>query len=459
MKRFTLLYLFLFFILGSSFGQLKPQIKPLPKKTRLLFVLDGSGSMRANWEGKTRMQIAKKALSNIVDSLKVNKNVELGLRVYGHQFDRKYQNCQDSKLEVSFGANSHDNIINKLKTIQPQGVTPISISLEKAANDFPKDPNYRNVIIIITDGLESCGGDPCAVSQALQKKHIFLQPFIVGIGMTNKDAKQFDCLGTFYNAKSVKQFSGILSNIVSHSLSAVNVRIDLLDINKKATETNVNVQFVNSLTGQTEYDFIHYIKNGKPDIFEVDPVITYDIVVNTTPKVIKKNVRFPKKGLNVVKINTPQGSLQFNQGSHQQYKQLLGIVKKAGSNEILHHFMIGEVVPLIVGEYDIEIMTIPRIKKRVKIQQSRLNKIQLKTPGILNITDSFKGFGSIYKINPNGNEEWVLNLPKKSVNLSTAMQPGNFKVVVRSANAEGVIYTITKKFTINPGASTRVRLL
>ena len=257
-KHFILRSLLLF-IVCSVVGQIKPQIKPLPKKTRLLFVLDGSGSMRANWEGKTRMQIAKRALSKIVDSLKINKNVELGLRVYGHQFDRKHQNCQDSKLEVPFGENSHTNIISKLKTIVPQGVTPISISLEKAANDFPKDPKYRNVIIIITDGLESCGGDPCAVSQALQKKHIFLQPFIVGIGMTKKDAKQFNCLGTFYNAKSVKQFSHILSDIVQHSLQSVQVRVDLLDIYKKATETNVNVQFVNSLTGQTEYDFIHFL--------------------------------------------------------------------------------------------------------------------------------------------------------------------------------------------------------
>merc|ERR1712194_924941 len=124
--------------------------------------------MRANWEGKTRMQIAKGALAKIVDSLKVNKNLELGLRVYGHQFDRKHQNCQDSRLEVAFGENSHYEIINKLKTIVPKGVTPISISLEKAANDFPLDPSYRNVIIIITDGLESCGGDPCLVSKALQ---------------------------------------------------------------------------------------------------------------------------------------------------------------------------------------------------------------------------------------------------------------------------------------------------
>ncbi len=456
-----ILYIFTLLTLGVflSYGQANPQIKPLPKKTRLLFVLDGSGSMQAKWENKTRMSIAKRALTHIVDSLKVNKNVELGLRVYGHQFDRKYKNCQDSKLEVAFAPDNHHKITHRLKSINPQGVTPISISLKKAAGDFPTDPNYRNVIIIITDGIESCGGDPCAVSKALQKKHIFLQPFIIGIGMSHKEIKQFDCMGTFYNANSVKQFASILGNIVQHSLQSVQVRVDLLDIKNKATETNVNVSFVNSLTGQTEYDFIHYIKDGKSETVEIDPVITYDIIVSTTPQVIKKNVRFPKKGLNIVKIKTPQGVLQVSQARNQQYKQILGIIRLAGKKNIIHHFILGEKVSLLVGKYDVEIMTIPRTYKRVTITQSTTSKIQIAQPGLINIPDTFVGYGSIYKINKNGEDEWVMNLPKKSIFMSSAMQPGNYKVVVRSSRAIGIEYTISKKFTIKSGISTRVKLL
>ena len=99
-------------------------------------MLDASGSMFAPWENSIRMDIAKRILTEMVDSLRVDKNLQLALRVYGHQFHRKYQNCNDTKLEVPFRANNHDDIIYRLRQIQPQGVTPIANSLEQAANDF-----------------------------------------------------------------------------------------------------------------------------------------------------------------------------------------------------------------------------------------------------------------------------------------------------------------------------------
>ena len=173
------------------------QYQDIPQKTRILFLLDGSGSMLGQWEGTTRMRVAKRLLSDLVDSLKVDDQVELALRVYGHQFHRRLQNCQDSKLEVGFRANNHQQIIQKLGRITPQGTTPIAYSLQQLAQDFPADDAYRNIVIIITDGLESCDGDPCAVSTTLQKRRIFLRPFVIGLGMNRSFEQQFDCLGRF----------------------------------------------------------------------------------------------------------------------------------------------------------------------------------------------------------------------------------------------------------------------
>src|ERR1044071_5554322 len=76
----------------------------LPQKTRILFVLDASGSMQAAWENNvSRMDAAKGILTKLVDSLKNNQNLELALRVYGHRYPRQANNCQDSFLEVPFG--------------------------------------------------------------------------------------------------------------------------------------------------------------------------------------------------------------------------------------------------------------------------------------------------------------------------------------------------------------------
>ena len=166
----------------------------LPDKARILFLLDGSGSMLAEWEEGARIDAAKSLLTELVDSLKVNQNLELALRVYGHLYSRQAQNCKDSKLEVGFAKNNHQRIIERLKQIRPKGTTPIAYSLEQAANDFPTTKGYRNIVIIITDGIESCDGDPCNVSLALQRKGIFLKPFIIGIGLNKDYSKNFDCV-------------------------------------------------------------------------------------------------------------------------------------------------------------------------------------------------------------------------------------------------------------------------
>ena len=202
-KLSYLLVLVLFYTLTSQ-GQ--KQYQQIPEKTRILFLLDGSGSMLGKWERTTRMGAAKQLLSELVDSLRSNEQVELALRVYGHQFHRRLQNCKDTKLEVGFSPKNHDLIIRKLRDITPQGTTPISYSLQELEKDFPTDNSYRNIVIIITDGLESCDGDPCEVSRVLQKKQIFLRPFVIGLGMNKSFDEQFDCLGRFFDATNIRSF-------------------------------------------------------------------------------------------------------------------------------------------------------------------------------------------------------------------------------------------------------------
>ena len=81
------------------------------------------------------------------------------LWIFFKTFNRKLQNCRDTRLEEPFARNNHDRIIEKLNDVRPKGTTPIAYSLQQAAKDFPENDNYRNIVIIITDGIESCDGD------------------------------------------------------------------------------------------------------------------------------------------------------------------------------------------------------------------------------------------------------------------------------------------------------------
>lgn len=459
------LRLFILFILIIGFAEsIKAQginKQELPKKVRILFLLDGSGSMLAKWENQTRMSVAKKLLIDIVDSLKINKDLELGLRVYGHQFDKRYNNCEDSKLEVGFYTDNHDMIKARIRGLKPQGVTPIAFSLLQAANDFPKEKNVRNIIIIITDGLESCKGDPCKVSFELQKKNIFLKPFIIGIGGEKGFAEAFNCMGKYFDANNVASFQKALRTAVKQTLYKTTVSVNLLDIENKPTETNVNMTFVNNITDEAKYDFVHFLdKNGRPDTLEIDPVLTYDLIVNTIPKVVKKNVQLEGGSHNVITVKCPQGALAFSQSSNTDYNPIPQVlVKQNGKAEIINIQKINSTQEYLVGTYDLEILTLPRIKyENITINQSKKTSIEIPAPGKLVILDNFDGFGSLYKIQEDGSQEWIYNFENKNSKLSVTLQPGDYKVVFRAEKAFSSKFTDVQKLTIKSGSIINLKL-
>ena len=127
--------------------------------------------MNAKWDEQTRLEAAKELLAQAVDSLKGTPNLEIALRVYGHQspITATFQDCNDTKLEIPFGADNFDKIKSRIKSIEAKGTTPIARSLEAAAEDFP-DQKSRNIIILITDGLEACDNDPCVIAKKLKDK-------------------------------------------------------------------------------------------------------------------------------------------------------------------------------------------------------------------------------------------------------------------------------------------------
>ncbi len=453
---------FLLFIL--SLGLLPanaqtPQQK-LPEKTRILFLLDGSGSMLAKWENTYRITVAKKLLSDFVDSLRTNKNLELALRVYGHQYDRRQRRCDDTKLEAPFAVNNHDRIISVLKNLGPKGTTPIAYALEQAANDFPDD-KARNIIIIITDGIESCDGDPCAVSLALQRKGIFLKPFIIGIGMDKNFEEQFGCMGSFYDAANISEFRNALNTALFQSLGKTTVSVELLDIDNKPKETNVNVSFINHFTKNSAFEFVHYRDElGRPDSVDIDPVLSYDIIVNTIPQVRKNNVEITAGQHNVISIQAPQGIISITQPGHTEYKEgVLVIVKRHNNQEILTTFLLPGTEKLLVGQYDIECTTLPRtLFKNTSINQSQTTNLKIDQPGVVNFVATAPGIGSIYEIHEDGSQRWIYNLDSQILRNTVAIQPGKYKVVFRSEQAKGSKYTTISEFEIKPGSSFNIRL-
>jgi Ca-activated chloride channel homolog len=430
-------------------------------KTRILFVFDASQSMFGNWQSGRKIDGAKKLMSQIIDTLAKSDHVEIALRVYGHQtlLRGNQKDCEDTKLEVPFASRNHNKIKIKLSEITPKGTTPIALSLEKAAGDFPECKTCRNIIILITDGIEECDGDPCAVSYALRKKGVVLKPFIIGIGLTADIMKEFECVGTYYDASSEESFSNIMNVAISQALNSTTAQVSLMDTKSKATETNVNMTFYDNFSGEIKHNYIHTLNHkGYPDTLTLDPIITYDIVVHTLPQVKKEGVTLKPGKHNTIEIPAPQGILELKVIGYNEYKALKAIVREAGGVKTLHIQDVNVTQNYLVGKYDLEILTIPRIHlKGIEISQSHTTTLEITEPGIVSVFLNGAGYGSFY-LEEKKNLKWVHNLDESRVRQNIALQPGNYRLVFRSVNSKESIYTIERKFKIEPGGSVSIKL-
>jgi Ca-activated chloride channel family protein len=201
--------------------------------------------MNATWtDNQTRIEAAKELLAQAVDSLVGSENLEIALRVYGHQspITATFQDCNDTKLEVPFGKDNFARVKGMIKTIKAKGTTPIARSLEAAAEDFP-DMESRNIIILITDGLEACDNDPCVIAKKLHDKGVVVTPFVIGLGLDLSYLEKFKCIGSYSEADSKSAFKNALKSVVNKALVNTTVEVDLKDITGKPSETDVTMFF------------------------------------------------------------------------------------------------------------------------------------------------------------------------------------------------------------------------
>ena len=306
-----LLYCWLFCWTAFGMKTMAQDLKP-EKTNRILFLLDVSASMDNQWHsgGGSKMDAARQVLDEQIDKLKLKPNMEIALRVFGSLSPYTANDCSDTKLLVPFGKANIPYIKEAINTVRPNGVTPIAMSLQKAADDFPADENARNIIIMITDGEESCGGDPCAISLALQKKQIFLRPFVIALDNEDAMAQKFECMGNYYRASSPETLRNSLAAIVDLALNPTYVQVDLLDLNGRPSETDVDLSFSDTYTHLDKYQYYQTITyTGVPDTLNLDPVTRYDLTVHTIPEIVKTGISLKPNQVNFVNVPAPQGFL------------------------------------------------------------------------------------------------------------------------------------------------------
>ena len=416
--------------------------------------------MNLDWNNQTRMAAAKEVLTKSIESLRGVPNLELALRVYGHQSNvtNTFQDCQDTKLEVAFGPANIDPIKNKIKGLQAKGATPIARSLEAAAADFP-DTLARNFIILITDGLESCDNDPCIVARKLRDKGVKVTPFVIGLGMDLSYLDKFECIGSYTDAESKAAFENVLSNILSKALLNTTVQINLNTVVGKPLETDVSMFLYEAGTPNLKYTFVHTLnRKGLPDTLVLDPSLKYDLRVATVPDVLKNNIPIVPHTHNIIQVPAGQGQLKITSVKSPEGTILPTRVLQNGASQTLNVQQLSVIQKYLVGTYQLEILTLPRTYREVQIEQSKLTSIDIPAAGQF-VYQAPKGIVAqlFYERNP-GQWEWVCDLNYNESKGNIKLQPGTFKVVYREKDQRSTTYTREKKFTITSLKITNLTL-
>ena len=156
------------------------------KPTRNLeIVLDVSGSMNSALGHSTRWKTALSVLKDVLDQLPDDFSV--GLRVYGHRYPaRSPQSCSDSELIVPIAKIDRSRILSAASALHPRGETPLVRSVLQTVDDLRGAG--AGSVILITDGEESCHGDPKAAATTLEASGIDVRLNIVGFTLAGKVA-------------------------------------------------------------------------------------------------------------------------------------------------------------------------------------------------------------------------------------------------------------------------------
>jgi Ca-activated chloride channel family protein len=416
--------------------------------------------MKGEWQGTSKFELSKQIIIHTVDSIsKLNSRVEFALRVFGHQFPRAANNCNDTKLEVSFSRNNLSELEKRLNTIRPQGQTLISFTLLQCIADFPADSASNNSIVLITDGVETCPDDICSITSKMEAKGIILKPFIVGLGLPDTLKKKFECAGLFYDVQNEDMFSNVMRVVISRALNATTSQINLLDIYGMPTETNTAITFYDH-SGREKYQIIHTMNSsGNPDTILLDPKLKYDLVVHSIPPVSKNNLELIPGIHNTIAVEVPQGTLELKlEAPLAGYPGVSALIRKSAEDAILFVQDMNRMQKYLVGSYDLEILTLPPIiMKGVQINEAVTTSIKIPRAGLLSLSTSEAGLASIFRNNGESLEK-IFDMNRMASSKSINLQPGSYTLIFRPEKGKQSAKTKQYPVKITSGKTTSLRL-
>jgi hypothetical protein len=179
---------------------------------RLVVVLDGSNSMWGRIDGVEKIVVARDVLSEVLADLP--PDMQVGLIAYGH---RQEQACDDIEVLLPTGIHSRETLEAAIRGVQPRGMTPITAALRLVADGLV-DADGPTQMLLVSDGMETCDGDPCALVRTLRARGIDVRVHVVGFDVTGEEGEQLQCIaaaggGMYADAGTADELAAALGDI------------------------------------------------------------------------------------------------------------------------------------------------------------------------------------------------------------------------------------------------------
>ena len=178
----------------------------------VMVVYDASGSMWGQIEGVTKIEIAREVLGDLVNQWPDETN--LGLVAYGH---RREGDCGDIETVIAPQPISPATFSDAVNAINPLGRTPLSAAVEHAAEELVYLENPATVVLI-SDGIENCEADPCALATHLEERGIAFTTHVIGFDVASEEYAQLSCIaentgGIFVPASNAGELADALAEV------------------------------------------------------------------------------------------------------------------------------------------------------------------------------------------------------------------------------------------------------
>ncbi|MGX6443488.1 vWA domain-containing protein [Neobacillus sp. K501] len=188
--------------------------KQVSKKAIIL--LDASSSMLLQADGRVKMDIAKDAVKSFAQT--IGQASEVSLLVYGHKGSEsdadKIESCSAIEELYPMGKYSKQDFHQAVDSFESKGWTPLAGAIQKASDMSGQYPEGTTVYIV-SDGAETCDGDPVQASKALAEKHSSNSVNIIGFDVDGKTENQLKAVaeagnGEYFKADSPEELKNTI---------------------------------------------------------------------------------------------------------------------------------------------------------------------------------------------------------------------------------------------------------